>query len=1025
MISPETFVRRPIGTTLLALGLMLTGLVAFYLLPVAPLPQVDFPTINVEAHLPGASADTMASSVATPLERAFSNINGVSEMTSSSSLGVTQVTLQFDLSVDINAAAQDVQSAISSAQGLLPKNLPSPPTYFKSNPADSPIVALAIVSDTLPMTDLGRFVEDFVMTQLAQIPGVGFIDFHGQQRPAVRVRLDPDKVAALGLTLEDVRAVIGRETVNAPKGALDGKHQTVVLNATDQIMSAEGYNGLVVAYRNGAPVRVRDVGVALDASEDTRQAAWLDGRPATIIDVHKQPGFNVVNTVAQVRARLPAIEAALPPAARLLVVSDRTQTIRTSVHDVEFTMMLTVALVVMVIFLFLRNVRATLVPSLAIPLSLVGTFGVMYLVGYSLDNLSLMALTIAVGFVIDDAIVVVENVYRHLERGEPHVEAAINGAREVGSTIVSMTLSLIAVFLPILLMGGIVGRLFREFAVTVSVAVLISGFVSLTVTPMACALLLRDAGREEHGPLFRWSDHLFEALLAAYARSLDAVLRHPAVTLAVTVATLVLAVVLYAVAPKGFFPPVDTGVIDGFAQAAADVSFEEMSDRMQAVGRIVSQDPDVANAYYWIGSTLSRGRMLVNLKPSEERKARAPEIVARIKRKAERLPGITLGLQVRQDIRVGGRIAASQYQYTLQDADVDELNRWADTMLNAFRTVPQLRDVESDAQAAATSATLRIDRDTAARLGVAAQAIDDVLYDAFGQRQVATLFTQLNQYRVIQELDPRYQLTDEALRHLYVRSTLTNALVPLSMVASVERGVSPVSITHQSLFPSVTLSFNLAPGVALGDAVEAIHALEARIGKPDSVLGSLQGTARAFEASLRTQPWLILAAVLVVYIVLGVLYESAVHPMTIISSLPSAGIGALLALTLFGHDLSIIGLIGIFLLIGIVKKNAIMMIDFALGAQREEGLSPTEAIRKGALLRFRPIMMTTMGAFVGALPLAFGGGAGSELRTPLGIAIAGGLLASQTLTLYTTPVIYLWFERLREGARGTREAPVT
>jgi len=1021
-VNLEIFIRRPMGTLLMAVGLILVGMVAFFLLPVAPLPQVDFPTINVDARLPGASADTMASSVATPLERAFSNISGVSEMTSSSSLGVTQVTLQFDLAVDINAAAQDVQSAINAAQGTLPKNLPAPPTYTKSNPADVPILALAISSDTLPLTELGRYVEDFIVNQLAQIPGVGFIDFHGQQRPSVRVQIDPDKIAALGLTLEDIRAVIGRETLNAPKGVLDGAHQAVVLNTSDQIMSPEGYRSLVIAYRNGAPVRIRDVGTVLDAAEDTRQAAWLSGKRAIAIDIHKQPGFNVVNTVARIKERLPAVAATLPAAAQLRVVSDRTQTIQASVHDVEFTMMLTVGLVVLVIFLFLRNLRATLVPSFAIPLSLIGTFGVMYLLGYSLDNLSLMALTIAIGFVIDDAIVVVENVVRHLEHGEPPMTAAINGVREVGTTIVSMTLSLIAVFIPILLMGGIVGRLFREFAVTVSVAVLISGIVSLTVTPMTCALLLRDQRSVPHGPLFRWSDRFFQGMLATYERLLDTVLRHPVGTLAATLFTLALACVLYVVAPKGFFPQVDSALIDGFAQAAPDISYEAMSDRIQTLGRVVMDDPDIDNVLYWIGPnpTLSRGRMQINLKPWRERHATAEQVVARLKKKTASVQGIVLSLQVRQDIRVGGRISASQYQYTLQDADVAELNEWSDRMLTAFETLPQLRDVISDAQASATSAMLKIDRDTASRLGVTTQAIDDVLYDAFGQRQVATLFTQLNQYHVIEEVDPRFQLSTEALKHIYVRSAASNELVPLSLLATIEKGVSPVSITHQSLFPSVTLSFNLAPGVALGEAVGAIHALEAKIGKPDAVTGNLQGTARAFEASLRTQVWLILAAIIVVYIVLGVLYESLIHPLTIISSLPSAGIGALLALMLFGHDLSIMGLIGIFLLIGIVKKNAIMMIDFALAAQREQGLPPNEAIRQGALLRFRPIMMTTMGAFVGALPLAFGAGVGSELRTPLGIAIAGGLLVSQTLTLFTTPVIYLWFDRLAAASRRRR-----
>ena len=1014
----HAFVRRPIGTSLMAVGLLLVGMVAFFFLPVAPLPQVDFPTIDVQAKLPGASADTMASSVATPLERSFSTITGIAEMTSSSTAGSTSITLLFDLDRDIDGAAQDVQSAINAAQGLLPRNMPNPPSYSKSNPADAPLLALALTSETLPITELSRYVEDFIVVSLAQTPGVGMMDFKGLARPSVRVQLDPDRVAALGLTLEDVRAVIGRETVNAPKGALAGPHQTVVLDATDQILTPEGYRTLVVAYRNGAPVRVRDMGTVLEDSEDPRSAAWLQGQRAVIIDVHKQPGFNVVATVQRVKDRLPALMATLPPAAKLQVVSDRTQTIQASVHDVEITMMMTVGLVVLVIFLFLRDLRATLVPSLAIPLSLVGTFAVMYLLGYTLDNLSLMALTIAIGFVIDDAIVVVENVVRHLEHGEAPLEAAINGVREVGATIVSMTLSLIAVFIPILLMSGIVGRLFREFAMTVSVAVLISGLVSLTVTPMACALLLRNRGRESHGRLLRWTDRLYDRTVAGYERALDRVLRHPNITLAVTVATMGLAVVLYAVAPKGFFPQTDNALIDGFAQAAPDISYDAMAARMQQIGRIAREDPDVDNAYVWIQSNfISRGRMAINLKRGGERHSKAQQVVARLKKRMAEVEGMSASLQVRQDIRVGGRIGTAQYQYTLQDAQVAELDQWSEKMLQAFRTLPQLRDVASDAQALATNATLKIDRDTAARLGVTAQAIDDILYDAFGQRQVATLFTQTNQYKVIEELDPRFQLSTEALGHLYVRSSTGTGLVPLSLVAAVEKGVSPVTVNHQSLFPAVTLSFNLAPGVSLGDAVDAIHALEARIGKPASVIGSFQGTARAFEASVRSQPWLILAAIVVVYIVLGVLYESLVHPLTIISTLPSAGIGALLALLAFGHDLSIMGLIGIFLLIGIVKKNAIMMIDFALAAQRGEGLAAHEAIRQGALLRFRPIMMTTMGALMGALPLALGTGVGSELRTPLGIAIAGGLIVSQALTLFTTPVIYLWFDRLSRGSR--------
>ncbi|MDB5406548.1 MAG: putative rane protein [Rhodospirillales bacterium] len=1019
MMLSEIFIRRRIGTSLLAIGIVLVGIVAYFSLPVAPLPQVEFPTIQVQANLPGASADTMATSVATPLERSLSNIPGVTQMTSSSSLGTTQIALQFDLGRSIDGAAQDVQTAINAAGGMLPKNLPNPPTYHKVNPADFTLLSLALSSDTLPLTEVDRYAEDFIAQQISQMPGVGLVDFHGELRPAVRVQVDPDKAAGLGLTLDDIRNVIGVATVNGPKGTLNGSDQSVVLDATDQLISADAYKDLVVAYKNGAPIRLGDLGTVVDGPEDIRQAAWLQDKRTIIIDVHKQPGFNVVDTIQQIKDRLPALTASLPPAANVSIVGDRTQTIQASVSDVQITMILTIGLVILVIFCFLRNLRATLIPSVTIPLSLIATFGVMYLLGYSLDNLSLMGLTIAVGFVVDDAIVVIENIIRHLEAGTPRLQAAIEGAREISFTIVSMTVSLIAVFIPILLMGGIVGRLFREFAVTVSVAIIMSGIVSLTVTPMMCAWLIRYRPEETHGRLYRRSERMFEAMVHAYGKTLDRVLRHPVLTLAVTVATLGATLWLYTVTPKGFFPQEDTGLIQGLAQAAPDVSFDAMSERIQALGHIVMADPDVDNVYYWIGPnpTVSQGRMMINLKPFSQRHAKAGEILARLKQKVASVQGVALYMQVRQDIQVGGRVSATQYQYTLQDADVAELNRWSDILLKKLASLPELRDVTSDAQASATSATLKIDRDTASRLGVTAQSIDDALYNAFGQRQVATLFTQLNQYHVIEEVDPRYQLSTEALKHLYVRSPSTGQLVKLSLLATVENGVSPITINHQGLFPSITLSFNLAPGHALGDAVTAIDA--AAVGKPDTLIATFQGTAQAFQSSLRSQPWLILAAVIAVYIVLGVLYESAIHPLTIISTLPSAGVGALLALMLFGQDLSIMGMIGIILLIGIVKKNAIMMIDFALVAEREQGLSAAAAIRQGCLLRFRPIMMTTMAALLGALPLAFGTGAGAELRTPLGIAIVGGLVVSQVLTLYTTPVIYLWFDRASE-AMGRR-----
>ncbi|MGN7979660.1 efflux RND transporter permease subunit [Burkholderia sp. 22313] len=1022
----ELFIRRRVATSFLALAVLLAGLVAYFLLPVAPLPQVDFPTIQVVAKLPGASADTMATSVATPLERQLSNISGITQMTSSSSLGTTSIAIQFDLSRDINSAAQDVQTAINAAGGTLPKNLPNPPTYEKVNPADFTLLSLALTSPSLTLTQLDSYAENFLAQQISQMPGVGLVDFHGQQRPSVRIRLDPDKLAARGLTLEDVRSIVGVQTVNAPKGNLKGPDRSVVLNATDQLTSAASYRNLVVAYKNGAPVRLDDLGTVVEAAEDTQQAAWLQHERAIIIDVHKQPGYNVVQTIRNITARLPQLEASLPAAAHVRVVGDRTQTIDASVHDVQFTLLLTIALVVMVIFSFLRNVWATVIPSLTIPLSLVATFGAMYLLGYSLDNLSLMGLTIAVGFVVDDAIVVIENVMRHIEEGVPKMRAALLGAREVRFTIVSMTISLIAVFIPILMMGGIVGRLFREFAVTVSVAIVMSALVSLTVTPMLCGWLIRPPGSDggRLRTLERWLEVAFVAVERRYERGLDWALAHRRTMLAVTVATVALTASLFVTMPKGFFPQADSGLIMGVAQAAPDISPQAMAQKMQQLGRIVEADPAVDNTYYWMGPnpTVSQGRVMINLKPFGVRTASAAQVLARLRPKLAKVAGITLSMQVRQDIQVGGRISAAQYQYTLQDADVQELNRWAPRLTKRFATLPQLTDVTSDQQASATSATIVIDRNTASRFGITAQAIDDTLYDAFGQRQIATLFTSLNQYHVVEEVDPAFQLTTDALAHLYVRSPLTNELVPMNVLVSIQNNVSPISVNHQGLFPAVTISFNLAPGQSLGNAVAAIRAAEAAAGKPDTLSGTFQGTAQAFQASLASEPYLILAALVVVYLVLGMLYENPIHPLTIISTLPSAGVGALLALQLFRQDLSIMGMIGIILLIGIVKKNAIMMIDFALVAEREQGLAPAAAIRQACVLRFRPIMMTTLAALFGALPLAIGHGAGAELRVPLGIAIVGGLILSQLLTLFTTPVVYLYFDRLaRRFERGAEE----
>ena len=1014
------FIHRPVATLLLMLGLVLVGVVAFELLPVAALPQVDFPTIAIDADLPGASAETMASTVATPLERSLSDISGISSMTSSSSLGTTSITVQFDLSRNIDAAAQDVQTAINAAGGKLPKALPSPPTYHKVNPADFTILSLVLTSDTVPLPEIDRYADDFIATQISQIAGVGLVDFHGEQKPAVRVQINPDKIAQLGLSLEDVRTVLGASTVNGPKGNLEGPNRAVVLDATDQVFNADAYKNLVVGYKNGAPIRIADIGTAIDAAEDAKEAAWLQDKRTIIIDIHKQPGFNVVETIRRIKDRLPALTASLPPTVKLIIAGDRTQTIEASVHEVQVTLTITVCLVVLVIFLFLRNFWTTIIPGIAIPLSLIATFGIMYLLGYSLDNLSLMGLTIAVGFVVDDAIVVIENIHRHVEHGAPPQQAALEGTREVAFTVVSMTTSLIAVFIPVLFMSGIIGRLFREFAMTVSAAIAMSGLISLTVTPTMCARLIRHRRPSEHGRVFHACERMFDAMLRFYDRGLHAVLRHSAVTLAATIATLAATIYGYTIMPKGFFPEQDTGLILGVAEASPDTSFAAMADRIQQLGHIVMADPDVDNVYYWIGPnpTVSQGRMMINLKPRKERGASAGQIIARLKPKLAGVEGIALFMQVRQDIQVGGRPSKTQYQYTLQDGETDELAHWAPIFEKGLKSLPQLQDVTSDTQASAPRATLRIDRDTASRLGITPQAIDDTLYDAFGQRQVATIFTQLNQYHVVLELDPQFQLDTGALRHLYVRSA-AGQLVPLGTFTRVEESVAPITINHQGLFPSVTLSFNVSQGYSLGDAVAAVQTFERGLVAPASLITSFQGTAQAFQASLKSQPYLIAAAIITVYIVLGILYESYIHPITILSTLPSAGIGALLALAVFHQDLSVIGFIGIILLIGIVKKNAIMMVDFALDAERRQGLPPEQSIHQAALLRFRPIMMTTMAALFGALPLTFGTGAGAELRQPLGITIVGGLVLSQVLTLYTTPVVYLYLGRLgRKLSRG-------
>jgi hydrophobic/amphiphilic exporter-1 (mainly G- bacteria), HAE1 family len=1001
----EPFIRRPIATSLLMAGILLIGIVAFPMLPVAPLPQVDFPTIQVSAKLPGASPETMASAVATPLEYQFAAIPGVSQLTSSSVLGTTQITVQFDLGRNIDAAAQDVQSAIDAAGGQLPKNLPSPPSYKKVNPADSPILVTSVHSDVLPLTQVDDYAENVLAQQISRIPGVSQVSIGGQQKPAVRVQVDPAKIAALGIQLEDIATVINAATVDAPKGSINGVRHSFAIYDNDQLLKAAPWNDVIVAYKNGAPVRIRDIGVAVDGPEDHLALAFQNGKNGILLQIFKQAGANVIDTVASVNALLPRALASVPPSIKVDTIIDRTTTIQASVHDVEFTLVLTIALVVLVIFLFLRNFWATVIPGVTVPLALLGTAALMYAAGYTLDNLSLMGLTIAVGFVVDDAIVMLENIYRHIEEGLTPLEAALKGSKEIGFTIMSISLSLVAVFIPLLLMGGIIGRLFREFAITVTMTILVSAFVALTLSPMMCSLFLRDERHVKHGRAYQFVERGFEKLL------------HQKPTLIVFLLTVALSGILYVYEPKGFFPQQDIGLIAGISDASQDISFTQMLKLQHELMDVVGQDPDVASWASGLGGSrpVNNGFVIIGLKPRDQRKSSADEVIARLRPKLAQVKGAALFLQASQDLSVGGRLTRTQYQYTLQDADLDELNTWAPKLLEQMKRLPMLRDVATDQQTNGTMLSLTIDRDEASRFGIQPAAIDNTLYDAFGQRQAAQYFTQLNSYHVILEITPELQSDPNTLNKLYVKSPITGQQVPLSTFAHFDtQHVSYLSVNHQAQFPAVTLSFNLAPGAALGDAVDAIKNVTAQMGMPASMLGTFQGTAQAFESSLKSEPYLILAALVVVYIILGMLYESYIHPLSILSTLPSAGVGALLMLMAFHIDLSVIALIGIILLIGIVKKNGIMMVDFAIQAEREQHLSPEASIRQACLLRFRPIMMTTMAALLAALPLMLENGTGSELRKPLGYTMVGGLILSQALTLFTTPVVYLYLDRLNE-----------
>ena len=1038
MSPSRPFILRPVATSLLMAGILIAGTIAYRMLPVSALPEVDYPTIQCTTFYPGASPEVMASSVTAPLERTFGQVPGLKQMTSISSFGSSIITLQFDLDLNIDIAEQQVQASINAAGTYLPPALPNPPIYSKVNPADAPILTLALTSATVPLTKVEDLADTTLSQKISQLPGVGLVTISGGEKPAVRIRVNPAQLASYGLSMEDVRTALSATNLNQAKGNFDGLRQAYTIGANDQILTASGYKSVIVAYKNGAPVRLEDIGTVIDGPEDIHQAAWMNTVPAIILNIQRQPGANIISVVDRIKALLPQLKVSLPSAVDVAVLTDRTTTIRASVEDVQFELMLTIALVVMVIFLFLRSVAATIIPSIAVPLSIVGTFGIMYLLGYSLNNLTLMALTISTGFVVDDAIVMIENISRYLEEGDTPLRAALRGSEQIGFTIVSLTISLIAVLIPLLFMGDIVGRLFREFAITLAVTILVSAVVSLTLTPMMCAKLLKTAGEARHGWFYHRSEAAFNWVISKYASTLRWVLWHQPMTLLVTLGTLVATILLYIMVPKGFFPVQDTGVILGVSQAPQTISFAAMSARQQGLAKVILQDPAVESLSSFIGvdginTTLNSGRIQINLKPLSERKISASAIIRRLQPKLAQVDGITLFMQPVQDLTVEDRVSRTQYQYTLEDADAKELDTWTTRLVDKLKTLPALRDVATDQQNGGQQTTLVIDRDTASRLGIGMQQIDDTLYDAFGQRLVSTMFTQLNQYHVVLEVAPGFRQNPADLTDIYVHSS-NGAAVPLASFTHFEDSPAPLTINHQGQFPVITVSFNLPAGESLGSAVQAIRQAEQEIGLPESIHTSFQGTAAAFQNSLSNEVWLIIAAVVVVYIVLGVLYESYIHPITILSTLPSAGVGAILALYICHEDFNVVSLIGLILLIGIVKKNAIMMIDFALEAERKEGRTPIEAIYQASLLRFRPIMMTTMAALFGGLPLALGTGVGSELRRPLGITIVGGLILSQILTLYTTPVVYLFFDRLakrltrretRAYAGGGLHEPVT